>query len=83
MVKTILEVAGMACGMCESHINAAIREHFAVKKVTASRKSGSVTILSELPQDAAALKQTVEQLGYSVGEIRTEVLEEKRGFFRR
>lgn len=84
MVKTTMEVGGMACGMCEAHINAAIREQFPVKKVTASRKSGSVTILSETPPDAEALKNTVAQLGYSVGEIRTEADEAKRGFhFRR
>ena len=34
MVKTILKIEGMMCGMCESHINAAIRKHFDVKKVS-------------------------------------------------
>ena len=32
MVQMTLKVDGMACGMCEAHINDAIRSHFAVKK---------------------------------------------------
>ena len=41
MVKTILKIEGMLCGMCESHINAAIRKHFDVKKVKSSHKKGT------------------------------------------
>ena len=33
MVKTIVKVEGMMCGMCESHVNDAIRAAFNVKKV--------------------------------------------------
>ena len=36
MIKTTLEVKGMACGMCENHVNEAIRNAFKVKKVTSS-----------------------------------------------
>ena len=36
MVKITLEVEGMACGMCESHVNDAVRKTFPVKKVTSS-----------------------------------------------
>ena len=34
MVKITLEVKGMACGMCESHINDTVRRQFEVKKVS-------------------------------------------------
>lgn len=34
MVKTTLKIDGMMCGMCESHVNDAIRNAFPVKKVT-------------------------------------------------
>ena len=41
MVKITLEVEGMACGMCEAHVNDAIRKAFPVKKVTPhQRKDG-------------------------------------------
>ena len=30
MIETILKVDGMACGMCESHINDPVRNRFPV-----------------------------------------------------
>lgn len=38
MLKTVLTVDGMACSMCESHINSAVRENFKIKKVASSNK---------------------------------------------
>ena len=40
MVQTTLKVDGMMCGMCESHINDAVRNAFSVKKVTSSHSKG-------------------------------------------
>ena len=40
MVKITLEVEGMACGMCEAHVNDVIRKVFPVKKVTSSHTKG-------------------------------------------
>lgn len=34
MIKMTLNVEGMACQMCEAHINDAVRRDFKVKKVT-------------------------------------------------
>ena len=36
MIKTTVKVDGMMCGMCESHVNEAIRNAFKVKKVNSS-----------------------------------------------
>ena len=36
MLKITMGIDGMMCGMCESHINDAIRREFKVKKVTSS-----------------------------------------------
>ena len=33
MIKTTVKIDGMACSMCEAHINDAIRKAFPVKKV--------------------------------------------------
>ena len=49
MIKTILEIEGMACGMCEAHIKAAVRRAFSVKKVTSSHTRGRTEIISEQP----------------------------------
>ena len=40
MTKTTLKIDGMMCGMCESHMNDAIRKAFNVKKVTSSHSKG-------------------------------------------
>ena len=36
MIKTTLAVSGMICGMCEAHVNDAVRAAFPVKKVRPS-----------------------------------------------
>lgn len=36
MIKISVGIEGMACGMCEAHINNAVRQAFSVKKVTSS-----------------------------------------------
>lgn len=33
MIKTTVKVDGMMCGMCESHVNDAVRKAFQVKKL--------------------------------------------------
>ena len=34
MIQTTVEVGGMACSMCEAHINDAVRNAFPVDKVS-------------------------------------------------
>ena len=40
MIETTVLINGMACGMCESHVNDVIRQNFQIKKVTSSHKKG-------------------------------------------
>lgn len=47
MKQIILQVDGMMCGMCESHVNDAIRRAFPVKKVSSSHTKGKTVILTE------------------------------------
>ncbi|MBQ8508401.1 MAG: heavy-metal-associated domain-containing protein [Clostridia bacterium] len=79
MLKITLEIEGMACGMCEAHVNEAIRKAFSVKKVTSSHKKGRTEILSESPLDDDKLKETIEGMGYSLLAVHTESWE-KKGF---
>ena len=51
MYETKVKIDGMMCGMCESHINDAIRNAFSVKKVSASHSRGEADIISEEPID--------------------------------
>lgn len=79
MVKIILEVEGMACGMCESHVNDTVRKVFPVKKVTSSHAKGRTEILAEEPIDEEALKTAIDATGYRVKSVRMEPYE-KKGF---
>ena len=80
MVKTVLEVKGMACGMCESHVNDAIRNAFSVKKVTSSHAKNETEIISEEPLDEEKIKSVIEETGYELGAIKSEPYQ-KKGLF--
>ena len=81
MVKTVLTIDGMACGMCESHVNDAVRREFPkVKKVTSSHGKGETVVISPEELDQEALKKAVEATGYQVLSVSTEPYE-KKGFF--
>lgn len=43
MTQTTLKIDGMMCGMCESHINDAIRKEFPVKMLMYGREAQSKT----------------------------------------
>lgn len=47
MIKTTVGIDGMMCGMCESHVNDAIRKSFDVKKVSSSHSKKKTEIISE------------------------------------
>ena len=81
MIQTTVQVSGMACSMCEAHINDAIRAAFSVEKVSSSSRSkGEAVILSQEPLDENALRAAIDATGYTAGEISTAVYE-KKGFF--
>ena len=61
MTETKLKIDGMMCGMCESHINDAIRRAFNVKKVTSSHSKGETVVLSEEPLDEEKLRAAIKE----------------------
>ena len=80
MIKTTVKVDGMMCGMCESHVNDAVRNAIKVKKVSSSHKKGTTEILTEQPVDEEKVKAAIEATGYKVLGITTGEAEEKKGF---
>ena len=80
MVKTVLEINGMACSMCESHINDVVRKNADVNKVSSSHTKGETVILSENPVDVEKLKQAIANTGYTVTGVETKPYE-KKGLF--
>ncbi len=70
MEKYLLKVNGMMCGMCEKHVNAAVRKAAEISDVTSSHESGTTEITCESPIDAEAVKAAIIEAGYEVEEIR-------------
>ena len=79
MTKTTLKIEGMMCGMCEAHVNEAIRKNFQVQKVTSSHSKNQTEVISESPLDEELLKKTIAETGYDLKGIRSEPYE-KKGF---
>lgn len=81
MIKTTLKIDGMMCGMCESHINDAIRSSFDVKKVNSSHTKGETVIVSKEALDEDEIKSVIDKTGYELKSVSSEEFEEKKGLF--
>ena len=80
MLKITVQVDGMMCGMCESHVNDAVRKAFKVKKVTSSHSKGQTVILTENNIDEGTLRSAIGATGYEVKSVSKEPYE-KKGLF--
>ena len=80
MVKTVLRIDGMMCGMCEAHMNDLIRKNFKVKKVTSSAKDGETVIISDAELDIPWAKKQIKDIGYELVDYTSEPYE-KKGLF--
>lgn len=80
MVRITVGIEGMACGMCETHINEAVRNAFRVKKVTSSYTKKQTVILAEQDIPEQELKNVVAKAGYDVVSVNSEPYE-KKGLF--
>ena len=81
MKQITLKVDGMMCGMCESHVNEAVRKAFPkAKKVTSSHSKGQTQILCENRLDEDALRSAISATGYQVLSIQSAPYE-KKGLF--
>ena len=80
MIKTVLQIDGMMCSMCEAHMNDAIRNNFKVKKVSSSHKKGTTEVISEETLNPEVLKKAVSEMGYELKDISQEEYK-KKGLF--
>ena len=81
MIKTTVKVDGMMCGMCESHVNDAVRKAFQVDKVSSSHSKGETTIITDGPVDQDRLKAAIKATEYEIKGITSEPYEKKKGLF--
>ena len=82
MTQITIQVEGMKCPMCEAHVNDAIRDRFAVEKVTSSHKKNETVIITEMPIEDESLRGVISALGFTVGTITRETYEKKNFFSR-
>ena len=82
MTETVVMIDGMMCGMCESHVNDAIRNAFPVKKVTSSHSKGETVIISEEALSEDKIREVMQPTGYELKDISSEN-KEKKGLFSR
>ena len=80
MVKTVLKIDGMMCGMCEAHMNDLIRKNFKVKKGTSAAKDGETVIISDAELDIPWAKKQIKDIGYELVDYTSEPYE-KKGLF--
>ena len=80
MIEITLKIEGMMCGMCESHVNAAVRNAFDVKKVTSSHSDGKTVIITENDIPDEKIKEVIAETGYELKEIIRKPYE-KKGLF--
>lgn len=69
MWKYTIEVRGMMCAMCESHVNDAVRRALPVKSVRSSRAKNETVVLAEQALDEVALRAAITATGYEAGGI--------------
>ncbi len=83
MIKNILSIDGMACSMCEAHINDVIRQLYPkAKKISSSHKTGETVFLTETEADFEELQNAINKTGYKLISYKSEPYE-KKGLFSR
>ena len=82
MFKTTTKIDGMMCGMCEAHVNEALRSKLSVKKISSSHKKGETVIISESAFTAEQIAAALDGSGYKVLSAQSEPYE-KKGLFSR
>ena len=82
MIELTIEVEGMKCGMCESHVNDVVRRVLGVKKVASSHSKNRTVVVAEDDVDRQAIINAITAQGYTVGNVSVKPYE-KRGLFGR
>lgn len=77
MYKTTIKIDGMMCGMCETHVNEALRKIRGAEKVSSSHKKGVSVIISGEDIPEREIRRIMEPTGYRVLDIIKEPYEKK------
>lgn len=66
MNKYVLKIDGMKCGMCEAHVEEAIRKAMKVKKVKASHIKNNLVVICEGKYKEEDFIKIFSNLGYRI-----------------
>ena len=80
MNKYILGIDGMACGMCEMHVEDKLKKAIKLKKVDASHIKNNVVVITELELSEEDFKKILDPTGYRITSYEKSVAVKK--FFR-
>ena len=83
MNRITLTINGMACGMCEAHVNDTVRKVLPdAMKIKSSHKKGKTEFLYEKEFDHNRLIEAIRETGYECTDTSVEQYQ-KKGFFGR
>lgn len=82
MIQITIEVEGMKCGMCESHVNDAVRRVSKVSKVSSSRVKSTTVVVASDDVNTDDILKAISAQGYRVGKLFSQPYK-KRGLFGR
>ena len=71
-IKYKLEIHGMRCVMCESHINDILRKNFKDIKVKSNHFKNETIIYSKQYLDEEKIKEVIMSTGYELKKIEVE-----------
>ena len=80
MIETTLGIEGMACSMCEAHVNDAIRRHFDVRSAKSSRRRRRCVVVSEEPLDEGLVRSVISGAGYELTSMESVPYRRRRLF---
>ena len=82
MKKYVFSVEGMACGMCEAHVNDAVRAAVPVKSVKSDHGKCVTEIVTEEDIEPEKVIKAISGAGYTVGSFNVSDYK-KKGLFSR
>lgn len=80
MKKMVIGVDGMRCGMCETHVNDAVRKVNGVVRVKSSAARNVTEVVAEDGADEKKIVKAISELGYRVMAYKSEPYERKKLF---
>ncbi len=79
LLKYIIKIDGMKCGMCAAHIANIVRKTISIKKVKVSHKKNTCIIITGA--DIELVIKEIENMGYKVTDIKQEEYKKRRLFW--